>query len=100
MNKLKQRWGIHSNWQILIIFIVFALTGSSAAKLAEPFCEFLGIYENSTHWLVYWSVRLFLIFPIYQVLLVSFGWLFGQFQFFWDFEKRMLSKMGFSKFFN
>ncbi len=99
MNKLKARWGIDSNWQIFIIFIVFAITGSTSAKLAEPLCNFLGIFEASSHWAVYWSARIFLIFPIYQVLLVSFGWVFGQFQFFWAFEKKMLSRMGFAKLF-
>jgi uncharacterized membrane protein len=97
MNKLKARWGIDSNWQIFIILLVFAITGSTSAKLAEPVCNLLGIYESSSHWTVYWSARIILIFPIYQVLLVSFGWIFGQFQFFWAFEKKMLSRLGFSK---
>jgi len=44
MNKLKQRWGIDSNFQIIVILIVFALTGSSAAILAGPVCDFFGIY--------------------------------------------------------
>jgi len=99
MNKLKARWGIDSNWQIFIILLVFAITGSTSTKLAEPLCNLLGIYESSSHWAVYWSARIFLIFPIYQVLLVSFGWIFGQFQFFWAFEKKMLSRMGFAKLF-
>lgn len=99
MNKLKERWNIASNWQILVILLVFALTGSSSAKLAGPVCEFFGITEGSSHWLIYWGARIFLIFPIYQVLLVGFGWLFGQFEFFWNFEKKMLSRLGFSKIF-
>jgi hypothetical protein len=42
-------------------------------------------------------VRLLLIFPIYQVLLVANGFLFGQFTFFWNFEKKLLRslKLGF-----
>lgn len=99
MNKLKERWGINSNWQILIIFLVFALTGSTSAKLAGPMCEFIGLTRESSHWLLYWFARIVFIFPIYQVLLVSFGWLFGQFRFFWDFEKKMLSRLGFARIF-
>ncbi|TRZ45326.1 DUF6787 family protein [Robertkochia solimangrovi] len=94
MNKLKQRWGITSNFQFLVILFVFAITGSCAAKLGSPVTEFIGVdRETSSGW-VYWPVRIFSIFPIYQVLLVVFGWLFGQFQFFWNFEKKMLSRMG------
>ena len=99
MNKLKERWGIDSNGQVLIIFLVFAITGSSAAKLAAPLCNWIGITDQNTHWSIYWSFRILLVFPIYQVLLVSFGWLFGQFQFFWSFEKKMLSRLGFAKMF-
>ncbi|MBC7749845.1 MAG: diacylglyceryl transferase, partial [Methylotenera sp.] len=69
MNKLKQRWGIETNFQLTIIFIVFALTGSASAWLSKPFCIWLGITKDD---LGYWftPVRLLLIFPIYQLLLV------------------------------
>jgi len=40
-----------------------------------------------------------LIFPIYQITLPLVGWLFGQFKFFWDFEKKMLQRMGLGRFF-
>ena len=100
MNKLKKRWGIESNLQIVLILIVFAITGSTSAKLAGPLCELLGITEDAFSWPIYWFFRIILIFPIYQVLLVFFGWLFGQFEFFWQFEKKMLGRLGFSRFLN
>ncbi len=94
MQRLKKRWGIHSNFQLVMILIVFAVTGSSSAKLATPLTNYLGITaENFSGW-IYWPARIVLIFPIYQVLLVFFGYIFGQFQFFWNFEKKMLSRMG------
>ena len=95
MKKLKQRWGIETNLQLTIIFIVFAITGSASAWLSKPFCFWLGITKSD---LGYWftPVRLLLIFPIYQVLLVLIGFLFGQFKFFWAFEKKMLKRMGLS----
>lgn len=100
MNKLKERWGIDSNFQLIIILIVFAITGSTAAKLAAPICGFIGVDQETSSWYIYWPLRILLIFPIYQVLLVLFGWIFGQFQFFWAFEKKMLSRLGFSKYLN
>ncbi|WP_072879605.1 DUF6787 family protein [Salegentibacter echinorum] len=99
MEKLKKRWGIKSNFQIFIIILVFAITGSTAAKLAAPVCNFLGIHQETSHWALYWSVRILLIFPLYQVLLVSFGWVFGQFKFFWAFQKKTLGRLGLSKLF-
>lgn len=97
MKKLKQRWGIKSNWQLAVIFLVFAITGSTAAKLASPLCGFIGINSEDHHWLIYWPVRILIILPIYQVLLLLFGWLFGQFRFFWNFEKKMFERMGIFK---
>ena len=92
MQGLKQRWGIRSNLQLTIIFIVFALTGSASAWLSRPFCLWLGITkEDIGFWFT--PVRLLMIFPIYQILLVFIGTLFGQFQFFWTFEKKMLRSM-------
>lgn len=100
MEKLKQRWGIESNFQIIIIFIVFAITGSSSVYVAKPFLNFIGLnrfaFPEGFWWggLAYGLLRLLIIFPIYQVLLVFFGWLFGQFKFFWGFEKKMLKRLG------
>ena len=94
MEKLKKRWGITSNYQLIIIFIVFAITGSTSAWISKPFCDWLGITnEDIGYWFT--PIRLFLIFPIYQVLLVLIGFIFGQFKFFWAFEKKMLRSMGF-----
>ena len=93
MKKLKERWNIETNGQLLIIFLVFAITGSSAAKLAAPVTEFFEI-KREMGWYIYWPFRILLIFPIYQVLLVLFGWIFGQFEFFWTFEKKMIRRMG------
>lgn len=100
MDKLKERWGITSNFQLIVIFVVFAITGSSSVYVAKPFLEWVGMDRTvfSESWIggtIYWTLRLLLIFPFYQVLLVLYGWLFGQFKFFWAFEKKMLRRMGF-----
>ena len=100
MKRLKERWGIHSNFQLVMILIVFAVTGSSAARLATPLTSFLGITADHFSAWGYWPARILLIFPIYQVLLVVFGFIFGQFKFFWNFEKKMLSRMGLGFLFN
>lgn len=92
--KLKHRWVTGHRWEMIAIFIVFAITGSLSAKLAAPLLEVLGIHaENLSGW-IYWPLRILIILPIYQILLVLVGWLFGQFKFFWNFEKKMLKRMG------
>jgi len=92
MKKLKERWGITSNFQLLLVFIVFAITGSLSAYLSKPFTNYIGLTSENLGYF-YLPVRLIAIFPIYQVLLVALGFVFGQFQFFWWFEKKMLRSM-------
>ncbi|MBT3740981.1 MAG: diacylglyceryl transferase [Polaribacter sp.] len=94
MDKLKERWGIDSNWSIIAIFIVFAINGSFAAWVAKPISEFLGLSPEIISVWIYWPLRILLIFPIYQLTLPIVGWLFGQFKFFWTFEKKFLSRLG------
>ena len=98
MKKLKERRGIHSNFQLVIIFIVFAITGSSSVYVAKPFLEYVNLDRAHFHegfWggFGYYTLRILLIFPFYQVLLIVIGSIFGQFKFFWNFEKKMLNRM-------
>ena len=94
MEKLKERWGITSNIQIILILLVFAINGSFAAWVANPVTAFLGLSKATTSGFIYWPLRILLIFPIYQLTLPIVGFLFGQFRFFWDFEKKFLSRLG------
>jgi sterol desaturase/sphingolipid hydroxylase (fatty acid hydroxylase superfamily) len=96
---LKKKWGISSNTQLAVIFIVFAITGSASAKLAAPLLEFLGVQpsdfvEVPMGMVFYTLLRVLIIFPIYQILLIIVATLFFQFKFFWEFEKKILKRMG------
>lgn len=97
MNKLKQRWNIQSNFQLIKILLVFALTGSLSAKLSGPLMDFLGLYRSTTHPLLYWPLYVILILPVYKVLILIIGWAFGEYRFFSKFVKKMLARMGFAK---
>lgn len=94
MASFKERWNIKSNWQAFVIIVVFAITGSSAAYLSKPILSLFGIVKGSVSNWLYYPLYILLIFPVYQVLLVCFGFIFGQFTFFWAFEKKMLKSMG------
>ncbi len=98
-NKLEPKWQVTYRWELITIFIVFAITGSSAARLSDPVMEFISFSKGNTNPLLYWFLRILILFPVYQALLLLFGWLFGQFKFFWSFEKKMLRKLGFARFF-
>ena len=97
MGNFKNRWNIKSNWQVFVIILVFEITGSAAAMISKPILHGLGITKETHHILLYALLYIVIIFPIYQILLVSIGFLFGQFKFFWSFEKKILRslKLGF-----
>ena len=93
LENLKKRWGINSNLQVIKIIIVFGITGSLAAWLSKPFISFLNIVDEGTF--LSWILRLIIIFPIYQIILIIVATLFGEFKWFWNFLKKMLIRMGF-----
>ncbi len=96
--KLESKWILDHKWEMIRVFMVFAVTGSSSLLVSRPLIKFIGITKENLNIIVYWI--LFVIFGLicYQVLLVSFGWLFGQFKFFWAFEKKMLKRFGLKRF--
>lgn len=97
MGNFRTRWNITSKWQVFVIILVFAITGSTAAMISKPILHWLGITKETHHIALYLLLYILIIFPVYQVLLVAIGFLFGQFKFFWAFEKKMLRalKLGF-----
>jgi hypothetical protein len=94
LEKLKQRWGINSTFQILKIFIVFGITGSTAAWISEPLCDFLGINSTNLNIIIYWTFRVLLITIAYKFILIFVAFLFGEFHFFWNFIKKLLIRLG------
>ena len=94
LSKLKTRWGINSNLQILKIFIVFGITGSTAAWISEPICNFFGINTDNLNIIIYWFARIILITVVYQFILIFVALLFGEFKFFWRFVKKFINLSG------
>lgn len=90
--KLKKRWQIESNFQLILILIVFSITGSASAWVSKPFVEWFGLNDEMMPKWLFVILRLILIFPIYNVILLVVGTIFGQFRFFWAFEKKMFSR--------
>ncbi len=85
---LEKRWGIVGWWQIAVIFIVFAITGTSTMFINRYLMQTMGITPDTNGWIRF-PVKILITFFVYQILLVWIGFLFGQFTFFWNFEKKM-----------
>lgn len=94
MKKLKERWGVKSNWQIVIIFAVFTINGSISGRLMKPILELLGITTSHLPWYLYWPLACILVLPVYLAMILVIGSLFGQRKFFFWFVKKTLNKLG------
>lgn len=91
IDRLKNRWNLGSPFQVIIVLIVFACTGFTVLFIKRPLLTFLAGEQGDT---VLASVLYYiLILPLYNVILLGYGFLFGQFSFFWAFEKRMFKRL-------
>ncbi len=92
IEKLKARWEVNSAYQVIVILIVFACTGFSVLYIKQPLYNLAGITPETSAWIRV-PFYIFTVLPAYQVLLLAFGFIFGQFNFFWKFEKRMFGRI-------
>ncbi len=99
IKKLERKWIVKQKWEMIRIFIVFAITGSTSAFIGRPLIAMAGITKENLNPVIYWILFLIIGIIFYQILLVTLGWLFGQFDFFWRFEKKMLKRFGLKRFF-
>jgi len=93
VKRLKARWGLTSGWQVATILVVFACTGFSILYLKKVLLPILGIRED-TSTITRLIASIFIMLPLYQVLLLIYGFIFGQFRFFWEFEKKIFRRVG------
>ena len=90
IEKLKNRWKLDSTWQVAVVLLAFACTGFTIFFIKKPILLWLAGEEgNSTLGTVLYYV---LILPLYNVILLVYGFILGQFRFFWTFEKRMMER--------
>lgn len=99
-NFLEKRWKVTHRWKVIRIFLIFALTGSMSVIVTNPIFELVGftktIFTNIPAGSgIYYILKFILILPIYKVLLVFFGWIFGEYNFFLNFALRLAKRLGF-----
>jgi hypothetical protein len=86
--QLKDKWGIDSNLQAVAILTVFTLAGPTVVLIKAWYYNLLG-FDEATSTATKTIAYLLFIFPAYQVLLLLYGFLLGQFRFFWEKEKAL-----------
>jgi hypothetical protein len=91
IERLRSRWKLKSAGQVVLVLLVFACTGFTVVYLKGPVLRLVaGDPPFSTIATIVYYV---LILPIYNIILLAYGFLFGQFRFFWEFEKRFVRRL-------
>ena len=85
---LKKKWNVDSDVDFFLIMTVFSLAGMSISFVRKPIFHLLGITAATPFW-IKTLVYIPLIPPVYQMNLLIYGFLLGQFGFFWNWEKRL-----------
>jgi len=89
-NKLKERWGVETNLKVLVILLVFSLTGFSTLYVHNFIDFLLGVTEETSFWIKL-IIFIFLVLPIFSILLIVWGTILGQKKFATEFVKYKIS---------
>ena len=93
VEKLVNKFKANSIRHLFIIFIIFAISGSGSLFISSPILIALGLDKLITFYPLYIFVRIILIIPIYQFILIIIASRFGEFDYFWKFEKKFLQRL-------
>ncbi|WP_215226478.1 DUF6787 family protein [Echinicola shivajiensis] len=92
LKRLQKKWQLKSLGQVLLVLLVFACTGLTVVFIKQPIFDFLGVnMESGGVWKT--LLYLLLVLPLYQIMLLFYGFLFGQFSFFWEKEKEIFQRL-------
>ena len=94
MKRIRNFFKVESNFQLLIVNIVFAVTGTLSVYFAGFILELFDISLVEYTKFQYWTLRILLLIPVYQFLLIIVGTIMGEFNYFWRMEKKMLGRLG------
>ena len=79
---LKIKWKIRTTADLVLILIAFSLAGSTEGLIVKPVLHYLGMTETTPLWQKIGMYLLFVL-PFYWIFLLVYGFVLGQFDFFW-----------------
>lgn len=90
---LRKKWNV-DGWPFFFILCTFGVTGTFTAWISKALS---GWFHVDNYTMTWWLLKLIPLLIGYQIFLLMFGFCFGQFAFFWKFEKKLLTAMGILK---
>ena len=93
LQKIINKFHAKSFKHLIIIFLVFALSGSASLLMSSSILTAINLKELINFYPLYLLVRIILLIPIYQLVLIIIATLFGEFRYFWNFEKKFFKRL-------
>lgn len=90
-DRLKAKWKV-SGPRLFLILCTFAVTGTLTAYISRSITSWVG-FDEETFWLWKALLRIVVLLFGYQVIILIVSFFFGQFPFFWAYEKKILRWM-------
>ena len=90
---LINKFNAKSKTHLFVIFLVFGLSGSFSLLISSPILSALDLKNVLNNYPLYILFRVLIIIPIYQLILILIAILFGEFDYFWKFEKKFLRRL-------
>jgi len=95
-SSLKAKWKVNTT-QFILIFCTFAVTGTLTAWISRQLPGWIG-FTDATPFAFKLLLRIFVLIFGYQFIILAVSVLFGQFPFFWNYEKKILNSIFKTKF--
>ena len=90
--KWMEKWKVGPQ-QLTLILCTFAVTGTLTAWISRQAPGWVGL-EPDDHWAWRALLRLAVLVFGYQVIILGVALVFGQFAFFWNYEKKIFRRFG------
>ena len=85
MKKILKIFKVDTVSRLIIIFTVFGITGSLSVVVGD---YLFNLFFPFSEGLFYWILRILIIFPAYQILLIIVGSIFGSLSIFGKWKKK------------
>jgi len=97
LKKLEKHWIVDQKWKIIKLFMIFGITGTTSLFVTTPIFNAIGLTkenfgDNTFYVILYYVIKFFAILPFYKILLLIFGWIFGEFEFYITFVKKFFNR--------
>ena len=89
---LKTKWDIKTDRDFWLIMLTYSLAGMTILPVKKVIFHLVGINDHTPFWIVA-LIYIILVPPAYQVGLIFFGTIFGQFNFVWAQAKKRGQRM-------